>query len=152
MKTTWRFIFVGIAFAAFYWIGESVAMAYVFHFDSFVNELLYPNSHELWMRVPAILLIFASSIYAQYSITKQRLVITDLNMALSKVNTLSGLLPICAWCKKLRNDEGYWKSVEEYISEHTGAEFTHGMCPECYDKVISEGDSKRRVGNNAYQN
>ena len=74
--------------------------------------------------------------------------IRELQETLAKVNTLSGLLPICAWCKKLRDDEGYWKSVEEYISAHTGAEFTHGMCPECYEKIIAEADSKKNVANN----
>ena len=68
--------------------------------------------------------------------------IQELQETLAKVNTLSGLLPICAWCKKLRDDEGYWKSIEEYISAHTGAEFTHGMCPECYEKIIAEAGSK----------
>ena len=62
----------------------------------------------------------------------------DLRESLAKVNTLSGLLPICAWCKKLRDDKGYWKSVEAYISAHTGAEFTHGMCPECQNKYFTE--------------
>ena len=53
-----------------------------------------------------------------------------------EIRKLNGLLPICAWCKKLRDDLGYWKSVEEYISTHTGAEFTHGLCPECMDKYF----------------
>ncbi len=65
--------------------------------------------------------------------------ITD---SILEIKKLSGLLPICAWCKKLRDDKGYWKSVEEYISAHTGAEFTHGMCPECYNKSMTELDSK----------
>ena len=68
--------------------------------------------------------------------------IQELQEALAKVKTLSGLLPICAWCKKLRDDKGYWKSVEEYISAYTGADFTHGICPECYNKLMTEEDSK----------
>jgi GAF domain-containing protein len=54
--------------------------------------------------------------------------------ALEKVKTLRGLLPICAWCKRIRDDQGYWSQVEAYIREHTGADFTHGICPECLDK------------------
>jgi PAS domain S-box-containing protein len=69
---------------------------------------------------------------------EQARLIKELQESLAKVNTLSGLLPICAWCKKLRDDEGYWKSVEDYVSEHTGAEFTHGMCPECQSKYLAE--------------
>jgi GAF domain-containing protein len=54
--------------------------------------------------------------------------------ALEKVKTLHGLLPICAWCKRIRDDQGYWSQVEAYIHEHTGADFTHGICPECFEK------------------
>ena len=54
--------------------------------------------------------------------------------ALQKVKTLNGLLPICAWCKRIRDDKGYWNQVEAYIHQHTGADFTHGICPECLEK------------------
>jgi hypothetical protein len=54
--------------------------------------------------------------------------------ALERVKTLHGLLPICAWCKRIRDDKGYWNQVEAYIHEHTGADFTHGICPECLAK------------------
>jgi GAF domain-containing protein len=54
--------------------------------------------------------------------------------ALEKVKTLHGLLPICAWCKRIRDDQGYWSQVEAYFRAHTGADFTHGICPECFEK------------------
>jgi len=54
--------------------------------------------------------------------------------ALEKLQTLHGLLPICAWCKRIRDDHGYWSQVEAYLHEHTGADFTHGICPECLEK------------------
>jgi GAF domain-containing protein len=54
--------------------------------------------------------------------------------ALERVKTLRGLLPICAWCKRIRDDQGYWKQVETYVHEHTGADFTHGICPNCLEK------------------
>ncbi len=79
---------------------------------------------------------------AKLEAERERLIV-ELQESLAKVKTLSGLLPICAWCKKLRNDEGYWKPVEEYISEHTGTEFTHGICPECLSRVLAEEDSKK---------
>ncbi len=53
----------------------------------------------------------------------------------TKINELSGLLPICAWCKKIRDDDGYWKGVEIYLREHSKADFTHGICPECKSKI-----------------
>jgi GAF domain-containing protein len=54
--------------------------------------------------------------------------------ALENVKTLHGLLPICAWCKRIRNDQGYWGQLEAYIREHTEADFTHGICPDCFEK------------------
>ena len=60
--------------------------------------------------------------------------IHELQDALGKIQTLSGLLPICAWCKKIRDDEGYWNQLETYIGDHSEAEFTHSICPECMKK------------------
>jgi len=57
--------------------------------------------------------------------------IQDLQHALAEIKTLSGLLPICAYCKKVRDDQGYWKQVEAYIEEHSTIEFTHSICPDC---------------------
>jgi CheY-like chemotaxis protein len=62
----------------------------------------------------------------------------ELQEAMSKIKTLSGLIPICAWCKKIRNDQGYWQTVEHYIEEHSQAEFTHGMCPDCQKKFMAD--------------
>ncbi|MBF0558207.1 MAG: GAF domain-containing protein [Nitrospirae bacterium] len=64
--------------------------------------------------------------------------IFELTGALEQVKTLSGLLPICASCKKIRDDKGYWNQIEYYISEHSEAEFTHGICPECVKKLYPE--------------
>jgi PAS domain S-box-containing protein len=81
---------------------------------------------------------------------RERLV-HDLQQALDKAKTLRGLLPMCAWCKKIRNDKGYWQKVETYVQEHSGASFTHGICPECLNKVdpataveVFESDKERK--------
>jgi len=58
----------------------------------------------------------------------------DLTQALANIQTLSGLIPICAGCKKIRDDRGYWEQVESYITKHSDAKFTHGICPECSRK------------------
>ena len=63
---------------------------------------------------------------------------TKLKEALDEIKTLQGILPICAYCKKIRNDGGYWKQVEEYISDHTDAKFSHGICPACFEKEMKE--------------
>ncbi len=65
--------------------------------------------------------------------------IKELQESLTKVKTLSGLLPMCAWCRKLRDDKGYWSNVEQYISTHTLAELKHGICPECEEKYFRNG-------------
>lgn len=57
--------------------------------------------------------------------------VLDLQDALTKVKTLSGLLPICAHCKKIRDDQGNWHSVEVFVKEHSEASFSHGICPDC---------------------
>ncbi len=64
--------------------------------------------------------------------------IAELTDALGKIKTLRGLLPICASCKKIREDTGYWKRIESFISERTQAEFTHGICPDCIIKLYPE--------------
>jgi PAS domain S-box-containing protein len=64
--------------------------------------------------------------------------ILELQQALKKIKTLSGLLPICASCKKIRDDKGYWNQIEAYISVHSEAKFSHGICPECAKKLYPE--------------
>jgi CheY-like chemotaxis protein len=64
--------------------------------------------------------------------------ISELKDALAHIKTLRGLLPMCAWCKKIRDDKGYWAQVEVYMEKHLDATFTHGICPECLKKVDEE--------------
>ncbi|MBI5524231.1 MAG: PAS domain-containing protein [Desulfarculus sp.] len=64
--------------------------------------------------------------------------LAQLQKALAEVKTLSGLLPICAHCKRIRDDQGYWERIESYISQHSQAQFTHGICPECAKKLYPE--------------
>jgi PAS domain S-box-containing protein len=68
--------------------------------------------------------------------------IQELEQALASVKSLSGLLPICASCKKIRDDQGYWEQVEEYISSHSEAIFTHGLCPECFHKLYPKFEDR----------
>jgi len=68
----------------------------------------------------------------EYELRQERL-IAELQTALADVRQLEGLLPICASCKKVRDDAGYWNQIEEFISSRSGVEFTHGLCPECGD-------------------
>ena len=64
--------------------------------------------------------------------------IAQLQKAMQEVKVLSGFLPICASCKKIRDDTGYWSQIEEYISKHSNALFSHGICPDCVKKLYPE--------------
>jgi hypothetical protein len=62
----------------------------------------------------------------------------ELRQALDQIKTLRGIIPICMCCKKIRDDQGYWNQLELFVSKHTEAEFSHGICPECLDKLYPE--------------
>ena len=64
--------------------------------------------------------------------------VAELSQAIDQIKTLRGIIPICASCKKIRNDAGYWQQVEVYVHKHTGADFTHGICPECMKTLYPE--------------
>ena len=76
---------------------------------------------------------------------EQKKMIVELQEAAEKIKILRGFLPICSHCKKIRDDEGYWQQVEKYISEHSEAQFSHGICPACakehYSEFLSGQDS-----------
>lgn len=63
--------------------------------------------------------------------------VKELELALANVKLLQGLLPICCYCKKIRDDQNYWQQVDTYIADHSEAQFTHGICPECREKIVS---------------
>jgi DNA-binding NtrC family response regulator len=73
----------------------------------------------------------------RYAMERQKL-ITELENRLKEIKTLRGLLPMCAWCKNIRDDKGYWTNLEAYLREHSDATFTHGICPKCMKKVIPD--------------
>jgi len=62
--------------------------------------------------------------------------VEELEKALARVKHLQGLLPICSYCKRIRNDRNYWQQVESYLSEHSEAQFSHGICPACYARLV----------------
>ena len=72
---------------------------------------------------------------AEVALKEERDLLLD---AFKEIKALSGLLPICASCKKIRDDQGYWNQIEAYISKHSKAEFSHGICPECASKLYPE--------------
>lgn len=80
--------------------------------------------------------------YERRLVTEEReKLIAELQNALQEVKTLTGMLPICASCKKIRNDQGYWEKIERYISERSSVQFSHGICPECRKKLYPDLDN-----------
>ncbi len=84
----------------------------------------------------------AATLMLQASEERYRKLSEELQEALTKVRTLTGLLPICAACKKIRDDKGSWNHVETYIRERSEAQFTHGICPECARRLYPEDYKK----------
>ena len=97
-----------------------------------------------------IIVIFAAfmldllfrSIFVQMNERKK--LITELQDSIATVKTLRGLLPICASCKKVRDDKGYWSQIEHYITEHSEAEFSHGLCPDCVKEIFPASGKKQK--------
>ncbi len=79
---------------------------------------------------------------------ERELLLKGLQESLSKVSGLAGLLSICAYCKKIKEDTGYWREIEMYVMEHSQASFTHGMCPECFKRVKKQLDDLDEAGAN----
>ncbi len=97
----------------------------------------------LWQRawfLPGLGLVALALGYGAFRLRMRRLQAREQELkhaveeALAQVKTLSGLLPICAWCKKVRSDDGYWTQIEAYVAERSEATFSHGMCPDCRDE------------------
>jgi PAS domain S-box-containing protein len=111
--------------------------------DSIQQEIVIPNTPAQHLNVQLIRLrdrqqkeqgklIILRDITARKQLEQEReTLISTLQETLSQVKTLKGLLPICANCKKIRDDTGYWKDVAVYIRDHSEAEFSHGICPDC---------------------
>jgi CHASE3 domain sensor protein len=97
----------------------------------------------------ALLLLRANQIASRELARRQQVeiehekLIGELQRALAKVKTLSGFIPICAWCKNVRSDKGYWESVEQYVHNRTDATFSHGICPSCAEKATPPRSLKK---------
>jgi integral membrane sensor domain MASE1 len=95
-------------------------------------------SLQVFMGITATMALIASAV-----VSHQRRLSEELQETLDHLRTLRGLLPICAWCKKIRNDLGYWEEVEFYIAQHSDATFTHGICPTCVAKHNEQLEARR---------
>ena len=107
----------------------------------FSDFLFHPYSSVLsafctaMMRVLSFMIVAHLTSKIHFLLAKERETPRD---RLSRVKTLSGLIPICAGCNKIRDDKGNWQRVEEYVEERTNAQFTHGLCPGCVNNLLKE--------------
>lgn len=100
--------------------------------------------------IAGLVLLSLALLYARYRLKRNsearlRAQAEALSDALERVQVLKGMLPICAWCKKIRDDNGYWTQVESYVASHSAAEFTHSICPSCSDRVDHADHADRAV-------
>lgn len=130
-------------------LGTFIAQIFIhllLHFEFTLKHFINMFSSALLMVIfllPVLYLFIVKPMSLEISQRKQAekerdRLIFNLQEALAKVKTLSGLIPICASCKKIRDDKGYWNQIETYISDHSEADFTHGICPQCAKKLYPD--------------
>ena len=118
--------------------------------DIYSAHLYSSIAFGLWntiIRLFSFLIIAYSTSKIRLLLAKERETTQALRDALNQIKTLSGLIPICASCKKIRDDKGYWNQLETFIQEHSEAEFSHGFCPDCMKKlygVVPEDDASSK--------
>jgi len=142
------FYFLPLAFVGWY-TKRKVAILLSFAAAAiwfFVDHFIDAHVYALWMveywnalvRFMTFMIVAMIFWYMQSQLEREQHLNCDLAAALATVKKLSGLLPICASCKNIRNDHGYWEQIEAYIREHSEAEFTHSICPACAEKLYPE--------------
>lgn len=100
--------------------------------QSGANDYLTKPFHEA--ELAARLAVAVRTLDLQRSLSQR---VKELEQALAQVKQLHGMLPICAWCKKVRNDQNYWQQVEDYVAQHADVSFSHGICPSCFDREVN---------------
>lgn len=134
---------IGIVLAAIFWLLEATLHHYAFGEGNIWRALIPADPNELWMRSLISVLMIAFGVYAHVLIArikeserKREALHLQLEEALSKA--LSGFLTICANCKSVRNKQGGWSRVEDYVQNHTDASFTHTICEHCGEKLYPD--------------
>jgi PAS domain S-box-containing protein len=117
-------------------------------FDGKVIDVEVAATAFTYGGAPAVQVIFRDITERKQAEEEREKLVHDLQKALSEVKTLKGIFPICASCKKIRDDKGYWNQVEVYIRDRSEAEFSHGICPDCMKKLygdfLKEEDTSRK--------
>jgi hypothetical protein len=132
----------GVVVAAALWLAEAALDAWAFRRSTFTESLFPRDVHEIWMRTLSASLVMAFGLYARVAAVAlhkveahERALEHELDDALARL--LADFIPICAGCKSIREDDR-WVRVEQYVTEHTGSRFSHGLCPACLKSAESE--------------
>ena len=113
-------------------------LMFIFHLLEFENGpvMVLVDSISLSLLLIPSLYLFAYRPLAESN--------RELQTALTEIKTLKGIIPICCYCKKIRDDEEIWQQLEDYLSKNSDARFSHGMCPDCYEEQIAEVRKMKR--------
>jgi ligand-binding sensor domain-containing protein len=118
------------------------------------DALAFSIRPALWQRIwffPGLALLAGALVFAALRLklhqarAQEAFLKARVEDALASVHTLKGLLPVCAWCKKVRDDDGYWTMIENYIAQHTDATVSHGICPTCRDAYLKDPAARERA-------
>jgi len=131
----------GFVTAALFWLGETLLHAVAFKPHHF--ELLPHDDHELWMRtfICAMFVLFgfyAQSIVRRLEESEGKLAVANRELGAALERAIGDNLPVCAWCKSVRNENGKWLRLEEYLLDHSHAHVTHGICEACELKMVQD--------------
>lgn len=105
--------------------------------------------YRIWTMVNDLIVYgFLAWLVARFhrTLEAQKAATESLQKALGEVRTLEALLPVCAWCKRVRDDQGYWQQIEEYLTRNGDTSISHGICPECAEKSRLEARARRAAG------
>jgi low affinity Fe/Cu permease len=147
------FYFWPVSLAAWYiGMGASVSLSVLAALVWFAADTLSGHSHSwqfyaVWntvVRLASFIAVGWLSSRIRQLLTHQRKLAEDLQRALSEVKVLETFLPICSQCKKIRDQEGSWQELEEYITAHSNTLFSHGYCPDCAKKAMIEAGLTRK--------
>ncbi len=141
------FYYIPLIFVGWYVSARMAVFCSLFAAAVWLNaDFLAGHVYSMWfvgiwnaaVRLTSFVIVSVAFSHLKARFEKERQLNAELTKALRDVKKLSGLLPICASCKKIRDDRGYWNQIEAYIRERSEAEFSHGICPDCAKKLYPE--------------
>jgi len=109
-------------------------------YDFYRKNKIYVLGISLVFLIIIVAIMTAALIKISSLSRERKLLVADLSDSIKRIKRIDGLLPICAVCKKIRNDKGYWEQVEDYIKEHSDADFSHSLCRDCANKLYPDFD------------